>query len=75
MKYLVIAEKNVDVKRILQIIRKDHPDTKYPHFKKRQPQFLFPNNDLKKKEVADIANELGMQVVKMTRDRAVIGNF
>lgn len=75
MKYLVIEDKHVDVNAALQTVRGHHARTKEPHFKNRQPQFFFPNNDLKKEEVADIANELEMQVVKMTRDRAVIGNF
>lgn len=75
MKYLVIEDKHVEVKTALQLVRKYHPSTKYPRFKKRKPQFFFPKNDLKKEEVADVANELGMQVVKMTRDRATIGNF
>lgn len=75
MKYLVIVDKNVDVKAALQTVREHHARTKEPHFKNRQPQFFFPNNDLTKEQVSDIAKELGMQEIKITRDRAVIGCF
>lgn len=75
MKYLVIQDKHVDVETALQIVRGHHARTKEPHFKKRQPQFFFPNNELTKEQVEDIAKELGMQEIKITRDRAVIGCF
>lgn len=75
MKYLVIEDKHVDVKTALQKVREYHPRTKKPHVKNRKPQFFFPNNELTKEEVADISRELGMQVIRMTRDRATIGFF
>lgn len=75
MKYLVIEDKDVDVNTALQIVREYHPRTKYPHFKKRKPQFFFPKSELTRKDVANIATEMEMEVVTMSRERAVIGGF
>lgn len=75
MKYLVIEEKHVDAKAALRIIRRNHPATKYPHFKNQQPQFFFPKSELTEEDVKSIAKELGMEVVTMTKVRAVIGGF
>ncbi len=60
MKYLVIEDKHVDVNKALQTVRDHHPRTRDPRFKNWQPQFFFPNNELTKENVADIAKELGM---------------
>lgn len=75
MKYLVIEDKHTDVNVALRIIREYHPATKYPHFKNRKPQFFFQNSELTREEVKNIAMELGMEVVTMSRERAVIGSF
>lgn len=75
MKYLVIEDKHSDVDMALQAIRNYHPATKYPHFKNRQPQFFFPKSELTREEVENISRELGMEVIKMTLERAVIGFF
>ncbi len=75
MKYLVIEDKHTDVNAALRIIQEYHPATMYPHFKNRQPQFFFPKSELTRDEVKNIAMELGMEVVTMSRERAVIGCF
>lgn len=73
MKYLVIGYKHVDVNTALQIVREYHPKTKPPRFKNRQPQFFFPKSELTREDVKNIAVELGMEVITMSRERAVIG--
>ena len=72
MKYLVIEEKHLSVKKALTVIRQYYPDVKWPHFKNRQPQFYFPKSELTKENVVRIAKQLGMEVIKNYGVRAVI---
>lgn len=73
MKYLVIDEKRMNTQVALRIIRKYYPRVRIPKTKKGKPQFFFPQNQLTKENVEEIAFKLGMEVIKLSDVRAVIG--
>lgn len=72
MKYLVIEDKKLDVRKVKRIVRNYYPKVPYPHFKNRQPQFYFSKSELTKENVKKIANDLGMDIIKMSDVRAVL---
>lgn len=73
MKYLVIEEKNMNPQLVLRMIRKDYPRVRAPKTKRGKLQFFFPQSRLTPESTGEIAYKLGMRVIKLSAERAVIG--
>lgn len=73
MKYLVIEEKRMNLNEALRVIRRYYPRVRKPKSKRGNLQFYFPQSQLTKENVGDIAYKLGMRVIKLSGVRAVIG--
>lgn len=73
MKYLVIEEKHINPNMALHIVRQCCQKVRYPRSKRGKLQFFFPESQLTKENVGEIAYKLGMRVIKISDVRAVIG--
>lgn len=73
MKYLVIEEKGMNLNEVLRVIRKFYPRVRKPRSKRGKLQFSFPQSQLTKESVGEIAYKLDMRVIKLSGIRAVIG--
>lgn len=73
MKYLVIEEKGINPYIVSRIIRKYYPRVRNPKTKRGKLQFFFPQSQLTKENVKEISRKLGMEIIKLSDERAVIG--
>lgn len=75
MKYLVIEEKRINPNMALRIVRKCCKDVRYPRTNRGKLQFFFPQSELTRENVDEIARELEMQVISLSNVRAIIGYY
>ena len=73
MEYLVIRVGRLDIKNVKAIVRKFYPNVKGPSIRSRTIQFYVPNGELTKAIFTQIASELDMRVIRISKASVIIG--